>query len=55
MVPACAAVLLTAGMMERDGLVVLLGHTMTLVYWAVIFLAWLFGAEGIQKLLKMLF
>ena len=31
MVPAWAVVLLTAGMMERDGLVVLLGHTVTLV------------------------
>jgi hypothetical protein len=50
-----AVVLVTAGMMERDGLVVWLGHTMTLVSWAVIFLAWLFGAEGIQKLWKMLF
>jgi hypothetical protein len=48
-------VLLIAGMMERDGLMVLLGHTMTLVSWAVIILAWLFGAEGIQKLFKMLF
>jgi hypothetical protein len=55
MVPAWAVVLLTAGMMERDGLVVLLGHTVTLVSWAVILLAWLFGAEGIQKLWKMLF
>jgi hypothetical protein len=53
--PAWAVVLLTAGMMERDGLTVLLGHTMTLVSWAVIFFAWLFGAEGIQKLFKMLF
>ena len=55
MVPAWAVVLLTAGMMERYGLVVLLGHTVTLVSWAVILLAWLFGAEGIQKVWKMLF
>ena len=55
MVPAWAVVLLTAGMMERDGLVVLLGHIMTLVSWGVIFLAWLFGVEGIQKLFKILF
>jgi hypothetical protein len=54
-VPAWAVVLLTAGMMERDGLMVLLGHAMTLVSWAVIFFAWLYGAEGIQKLLEMLF
>ena len=36
MVPAWAVVLLTAGMMERDGLVVLLGHTVTLVSLAVL-------------------
>jgi hypothetical protein len=53
MVPAWAVVLLTAGMMERDGLVVLLGHTMTLVSWAFIVLAWLAGAEGIHKLFNM--
>jgi len=50
MVPAWAVVLLTAGMMERDGLVVLLGHTRRLVSWAFIVLAWLAGAEGIHKL-----
>lgn len=52
-VPAWAVVLLTAGMMERDGLLVLLGHTMTLVSWTVIILAWFLGAEGIQKLFRM--
>jgi hypothetical protein len=49
MVPAWAVVFLTAGMMERDGVLVLLGHLMTLLYWALIILAWLFGAKGIQK------
>jgi hypothetical protein len=39
--------------MERDGLVVLLGHTMTLISWALIILAWLVGAEGIHKLFDM--
>ncbi len=38
-------------MMERDDLVVLLGHTMTLVSWTFIILVWLVGAEGIHKLL----
>jgi hypothetical protein len=47
--PAWAVVFLTAGMMERDGVLVLLGHLMTLLYWALIILAWLFGAKGIQK------
>ena len=42
--------LLSAGMMERDGLVVLLGHTMTLVSWTFIVLVWLVGVEGIHKL-----
>jgi hypothetical protein len=53
MVPAWAVVLLTAGMMERDGLVVLLSHTMTLVSWAFIILAWLVGGEGIHRLFNM--
>jgi len=53
MVPAWAVVLLAAGMMERDGLVVLLGHTMTLVSWAFIVLAWLVGPEGIHRLFNM--
>jgi hypothetical protein len=48
-VPAWAVVLLSAGMMERDGVLVLLGHLMTLLSWGFIVLAWLFGAEGIQK------
>jgi hypothetical protein len=37
-------------MMERDSLKVLLGHIMTLVSWAVIILAWLFGTEGPKAL-----
>jgi hypothetical protein len=49
MVPAWAVVLLTAGMMERDGVLVLLGHLMTLLSWGFIVLAWLFGAKGIQN------
>jgi hypothetical protein len=52
MVPAWAVVLLSAGMMERDGVLVLLGHLMTLLSWGVIVLAWLFGVEGIQKVIN---
>jgi hypothetical protein len=52
MVPAWAVVLLTAGMMERDGLTVLLGHAMTLVSWTFIILAWLFGAKGFQMIFE---
>lgn len=48
--PAWAVVLLSAGMMERDGVLVLLGHLVTLLSWGFIVLASLFGAEGIQKL-----
>jgi hypothetical protein len=52
-VPAWAVVLLSAGMMERNGVLVLLGHMMTLLSWSFIVLAWLFGAEGIHKLRDM--
>ena len=49
-IPAWAVVLLSAGMMERDGLLVLLGHVTTLVSWAFIALCWLLGAQGIERL-----
>ena len=49
-VPAWAVVFLTAGMMERDGVLVLLGHLMTLLSWDFIVLAWLYGAKGIEQL-----
>lgn len=49
MVPAWAVVFLTAGMMERDGLVVLLGHALTLLSWGLIAAAWFFGMEGIRR------
>jgi hypothetical protein len=52
MVPAWAVVLLSAGMMERDGVLVLLGHLLTLLSWGLIVLAWLLGAEGIQKVIN---
>ena len=49
-IPAWAVVFLTAGMMQRDGLLVLLGHLMTLASWAFIALCWLLGAKGVEKL-----
>ena len=53
-IPAWAVVLLTAGMMERDGLLVLLGHVTTLASWAFIALCWLLGAQGIERLFNAL-
>ena len=50
-IPAWAVVLLAAGMMQRDGLLVLLGHCMTLASWAFIALCWLPGVKGTDKLL----
>lgn len=49
-IPAWAVVCLAAGMMERDGLLVLVGYIMTLVSWAYIGLVWLLGAKSVQKL-----
>lgn len=49
-IPAWAVVLLSAGMMERDGLLVLLGHLTTLVSWAFIAACWLLGAQGIERI-----
>ncbi len=49
-IPAWAVVLLAAGMMERDGVLVLLGHLLTLVSWGLIGLAWLFGAQAIHRI-----
>ena len=49
-IPAWAVVLLAAGMMQRDGLLVPLGHFMTLASWVFIALCWPLGAKGIDKL-----
>lgn len=51
--PAWGIVLLSAGMMERDGVLVLLGHLMTLLSWALIALVWFFGVEGLAHLRAM--
>jgi hypothetical protein len=50
MIAAWAVVLLTAGMMERDGLLVLAGHVLTLAAWALIGAVWLLGAKGVEHL-----
>lgn len=48
--PAWGVVFLAAGMMERDGLMVLIGHFLTLIAWAFVGFAWFFGAKGAGKL-----
>jgi hypothetical protein len=50
--PAWAIVFLTAGMMERDGFVVLLGHALTFVGWAFVIYGTLLGFEGIHRLFQ---
>ena len=52
LIPAWAVVLLAAGMMERDGLLVLFGHLMTLASWVFIGLCWLLGIKGLDKLIE---
>jgi hypothetical protein len=51
--PAWSVVLLTAGMIERDGLLVLVGHLLAVASWALVALLWVFGAAGIEKLWAM--
>src|SRR5215510_8461686 len=50
-VPAWAVVLLAIGMMENDGLCVLLGHLTAIATWALIGLASVFAVGGFQRLL----
>jgi len=52
--PAWAVLLLTVGMMEKDGLFVLIGQCLTLVSWSMVIFAWIFGVKGIEKLLDIL-
>lgn len=52
MIPAWAVVFLTAGMMERDGVAVLLGHAMTIAAWVFITYGALLGAKGLQHLFQ---
>lgn len=51
-IPAWAVVFLAAGLMQRDGLLVVLGHLLTLASWAFIGLCWALGVEGFDKLLE---
>lgn len=53
--PAWAVVLLTAGMIERDGLLVLLGHILAVAAWAYVVLISVFGSAGLGKLWDMIF
>ena len=50
-IPAWAVVLLAIGMMENDGLCVLLGHLTAIATWAFIGLASVFAVGGFQRLL----
>ena len=51
MLAAWAVVFLALGMMERDGLLVLLGHFTTLASLVLVCLFWLLGVEGAKRLL----
>jgi len=50
-IPAWAVVLLAVGMMESDGLFVLLGHLTAIATWAFIGLTSVFAVGGFQRLL----
>jgi hypothetical protein len=49
-VPALAIVLLSAGLMERDGLLVLIGHLLNIAGWAYVIIASTAAGEGAFKL-----
>lgn len=51
-IPAWAVVFLAIGMMERDGLCVLLGHLTAIAAWVFIGLTSLFAVGGFQRLLE---
>src|ERR1700746_3222089 len=53
-IPASAVVLLALGMMEDDGLCVLLGHLTAIATWVFIGLTSVFGVRGFQRLLDFL-
>jgi hypothetical protein len=54
-IPAWAVVLLAIGMMEKDGLCVLLGHITAIVAWLFIGLTSVFAVGGFQRLLEFFF
>ena len=51
--PAWAILFLTTGMMEKDGLLVLVGHCLTLISWGLVVLSWMVGAKGLEKLFNL--
>jgi hypothetical protein len=53
-VPAWAVVLLAIGMMEKDGLCVLIGHLAVVATWVFIGLTSVFAVEGFQMLITSL-
>ena len=50
--PAWAVVLLSIGMMEQDGLCVLLGHLTAIFAWVFIAFTSVFAVRGFQQLLE---
>ena len=51
-IPAWAVVLLAIGMMEKDGLCVLLGHLTAIFSWVFIALTSVFAVGGFQRLME---
>lgn len=49
-VPAWAALFLATGMMERDGLLVLIGHVLSLASWALLLMWWFLGVRVFENL-----
>jgi hypothetical protein len=52
-IPAWAVVLLTVGMLEKDGLCVLLGHLTAVGSWVFIGVTSIFAAGSLQKILEL--
>ena len=49
-IPAFAVLLLTAGMIERDGLLVLIGHCVNIIAWIYFGVMFTFAGHGINRL-----
>jgi hypothetical protein len=49
-IPALSVILLTAGLMERDGLLVLLGHFLNIAGWIYFILMFTLAGHGVTKL-----
>jgi hypothetical protein len=48
-IPALSVLLLTMGMIERDGLLVLLGHVVNVIAWIYFGLMFVLGREGLKQ------